>query len=758
MLRQSCGGPTSVGRGGCVLTGDRIRSGACYRYPPTVTEQGTSQADRRGRFGLTHRTSVSTRLATSALIVTIGSLLAAGLIATSGAGEQAIDLARGRLDTLAAERAVELEGAFAATRSNVASLAASQMTVDAISEFGRAYADLTRLDLDDIEAEEDAQAVYYLEEFIPALEEVRGAPVDVVAFSTGTNAAATYLQANYIADNPGEEGERNIVTDAGDGSEWTEVHKRFHPTLRDTADRLGFADVYLIEPEADVVVYSTAKDVAFATSLDSGPHSGTSLARLVDRVRDTGQPGVAVLTDYASYAPAFDQPVVFVAAPVLEDGEQEGVIAVQLDRSVVAGLLEATWRDGLLGETGEVYLLGADQNLRSDARLFVEDPAEYFARIDDQGLVTAEERMRMEALATTTLIQPVDTDASRASSRGEQGRSADISYQGREVVTSYRPLDIPGAGWALLVEQEASEVDEAVNVFRRESTIVLVVFVVGLTFLMVAWANAFVNPIRAMSAALLWTREKGIAAEVPGAGVREFHELADGLNQMVADLTMRRRLVADALTRKLQVLQTILPPAAAERVGTGDRKLLDRAPQATVAVLLVEGIDEMVGRRSAEEHQDMARQLIDTLDALAEANGLERIKMMGGAYHAVCGVGAPYLDHAPRALAFCRQAQLAVRSLDGSGDTHLDASAGLSSGPVTIGLVGDARLVYDVWGETVSTANLLVSRAATGEILVSESTKERLPVEQILREAADQRDGVSAWVVVGTADHEGARQ
>jgi len=722
-----------------------------------VTEQSTSEPEG-GRFGLTHRTSVSTRLATSALIVTIGSLVAAGLIAATGAGAQAIDLARGRLDTVAAERAVELERALGATMSNVASLAASQMTVEAITEFGRAYADLSRLELEDVATEEDAQATYYLEEFVPAIEEIRGAPVDVVALSTGTNAAAIYLQAKYIADSPGGEGERDIVTDAGDGSEWTEVHKRFHPTLRDMAVQLGFADVYLIQPEADIVVYSTAKDVAFATSLDSGPHSGTSLARLVDRVQETGQPGVAVLTDYAVYTPAFDQPVVFVAAPVFEDGEQAGVIAVQLDRSVVAGLLEAVWRDGLLGETGDLYLLGIDQNLRSDARLFVEDPGEYFARIDDQGMVTVEERMRMESLATTILFQPVDTEASRASSSGDQSRSTDISYQGREVVTAYRPLDIPGAEWALLVEQEAAEVDEAVNAFRRESTIVLVVFVVGLTFLMVAWANAFVNPIRAMSAALLWTREKGIAAEVPAAGVREFHELADGLNQMVADLTRRRRLVADALTRKLQVLQTILPPAAAERVGTGDRKLLDRAPQATVAVLSVDGIDEMVGQRSADEHQDMARQLIDTLDALAEANGLERIKMMGSAYHAVCGVGAPYLDHAPRTLAFCRQAQLAIRALEAPGGMRMDASAGLSSGPVTVGLVGDARLVYDVWGETVSTANLLVSRAANGEILVSESTRDRLPAEQILREAVDRGDGVPAWVAVATADHEGAHQ
>jgi class 3 adenylate cyclase len=418
-------------------------------------------------------------------------------------------------------------------------------------------------------------------------------------------------------------------------------------------------------------------------------------------------------------------------------------------------MLESLWRDGLLGETGDVYLLGGDQRMRSDARLFQQDPTEYFARIDEQGETDEEDRMRMESLATTILFQHVDTDASRAASQGEAGRTTDISYQGREVVTAYEPLDIPGLAWALLVEQEAVEVDEAVTSYRRDGTIVLVIFVVGLTFLMVAWANSFVNPIRAMSAALLWTREKRIAAEVPAAGVREFRELADGLSRMIADLTRRRRLVADALSKKLGVLQTILPPAAAERVGTGDRKLLDRAPQATVAILTLEGIDEMASERSLAEHQDLTRQLIDTLDALAEANGLERVRVMGASYHAVCGLSAPYLDHAPRALAFCRQAQSAIRSIDGSAEAPMDASAGLSSGPVTVGLVGDARLVYDIWGETVTTANMLANRAASGEILVSESTKERLPADQILRESTDHADGPRAWIAVGTSEREG---
>lgn len=714
-----------------------------------MPEVSSTPVDQRQRFaGLNRRTSVATRLATSALIVSIASLVVAAIVSTAGAGNSAAELLRDRLTTIRGEKAAELEGHLRFSGSKLAALAASGMTTEALREFGSAYRNLEGLTDEEVSAESTALGTFYLDEFIPELEEVRGTPVDPLEFLSELSPAGIYLQAKYIAESPAGDSERRIISDGGDESLWTEVHQRFHPALREAGERLGFTDLYLIEPTTNTVVYSTNKGIDFATNLETGPHSATALGRLVDRVVTTGQSGVATFADYAVHPPAFDQPVLFVAAPVFEGEVLVGVVAAQLSRDELAEILERDWRQDRFGETGEVYLLGSDRRLRSDARTFTEDPNEYFARVDEVGAVSAEDRMRMESLGTTILFQPVGGEASSAAVAGEEGSVEEVSYQGREVLSAYQPLEVSDLDWAVVVEQEIAGVDALVTDYRRDSTVATVVFVVVLTFLIVAWANSFVNPVRAISAALLWNRDNRAAAQIPVVGgVREFRTLADGLNQMVADLDRRRQRVSEALSRKLAVLQTVLPPTAAERVGVGDRHLLETIPQATVAVLVFEELDRLVQQTSAADHQDLLQRIIETADGLAEANGLERIKVMGDSYYAVCGVGSPYLDHAPRATTFARQVQLAMRTIEGASEAGLRVAAGLSSGPVTVGLVGDSRLIYDVWGEPVDTASQLARAARGGMVLVSDATRDRLPAGQAMRRSAASTNGPAAWVV-----------
>jgi class 3 adenylate cyclase len=42
-------------------------------------------------------------------------------------------------------------------------------------------------------------------------------------------------------------------------------------------------------------------------------------------------------------------------------------------------------------------------------------------------------------------------------------------------------------------------------------------------------------------------------------------------------------------------------------------------------------------------------------------------------------------------------------------------------------MTGGTRLVYDVWGETVTEAHAVARRAANGEILVTDTTRALLP-------------------------------
>jgi class 3 adenylate cyclase len=61
-------------------------------------------------------------------------------------------------------------------------------------------------------------------------------------------------------------------------------------------------------------------------------------------------------------------------------------------------------------------------------------------------------------------------------------------------------------------------------------------------------------------------------------------------------------------------------------------------------------------------------------------------------------------------------------------------------------MTGGARLVYDVWGGTVTVAHEIARRADHGEILVTETTRRLLP-ETIEVEHTTGSDDKSVWSV-----------
>ncbi len=718
-----------------------------------VTDGTTGDVTEGARAGWWARhTSVATRLAIGILIVSVLSLVGSVVIAVGISGNDGEDLLHGRLASVAGARADEVDAYLGQVQGALTAIAAGRMAIDGVEEFAAAYDDLDRLSEDDLDSAANHLAGFYLDEFVPRLEDVRGVPVDVLDVSSGLTSAAVYLQSAYIAQNALAIDEKRLLTDAEDGSTWTEVHKKFHPFLRDAADRLGFADLYLIEPETLTVVYSTNKSIDFGTSLETGSYSGTTLGRLANRTVLSGEPGVVLGTDFSAYAPAFDEPSAFAAAPLFNGETLVGVVTASLSNDAIDEIMTLDWESGGLGETGEIYLAGSDARMLSNSRAFVEDPEAYLVHVDELGLATAEEQNQMRALGTTVLFQDADGTAVRAALQGESGFISDTSYLGEEVYTAYEPLDSEMFDWVILAEQERDEVDAPVVDYVRGNVLLTTVVVVALTFFAAAWASSFVNPLRAISAALQRIQDGSDDTEVPSSGAREFRVLSGHLNAMVGTLASRKQAVADALAKKTSVLVALLPPAVADAVVGGDRRLVETVPQASVVVLVVNGLDDLFRTRDTVANRDLMNSIVDIADEAASVDGLERVKVMGDTYHAVCGVETPYLDHAPRTVRFAAAVLAKVRRFAEENGLDLDISGGVDIGPVTVGLTGSARLIYDVWGETAERAANLAPLAAPGEILVTGGVRDRLPAGRSLV-AADSAD-VSAWVAVAS-DPEG---
>jgi class 3 adenylate cyclase len=169
-------------------------------------------------------------------------------------------------------------------------------------------------------------------------------------------------------------------------------------------------------------------------------------------------------------------------------------------------------------------------------------------------------------------------------------------------------------------------------------------------------------------------------------------------------------------------------------------------PQATVVALIIEGLDDAFKRGDTGGNRDFVHSIVNDVDSAAAINGLERVRLSGDVYYAVCGLSTPYVDHAPRSVAFALQARNMVRHMAEEHDLDLDIAAGINSGPITTGLVGESRLVYDLWGDTVDDAYAVARSARSGDIVITGATRDRMPAGRAM-ESTDLVAGIETWRV-----------
>src|SRR5262249_26576021 len=148
--------------------------------------------------------------------------------------------------------------------------------------FLMAYRDLAE---HPVEASEKKKLkTYYLNDFLPALTSKIDSEPTLESYLPPSS-AARYLQYHYIANNPHPYFKKEELDQAGDGSDYSRVHKTYHPLLRNIARSFGYEDILLVDPATGDVVYTVAKATEFATSLRTGPYAETNLGELIRRTR-----------------------------------------------------------------------------------------------------------------------------------------------------------------------------------------------------------------------------------------------------------------------------------------------------------------------------------------------------------------------------------------------------------------------------------------------------------------------------------------
>ncbi len=106
---------------------------------------------------------------------------------------------------------------------------------------------------------------------------------------------------------------------------------------------------------------------------------------------------------------------------------------------------------------------------------------------------------------------------------------------------------------------------------------------------------------------------------------------------------------------------------------------------------------------------DLLNDLFSRFDNAANELGIEKIKTIGDAYMAVCGLPEIRADHSERMLKIAQQMLQIAREFSAERGIAVHLRIGMDTGPFVAGIIGRNKFIYDLWGDTVNLASRMES-------------------------------------------------
>lgn len=546
---------------------------------------------------------------------------------------------------------------------------------------------------------------YYRNEFVAPIARRTGEELDIDALLP-VSTPQRYLQAHYTAPFP-LKAKRQRPSDAGDGSPWSAANARFDDHFAEIVTRFGYPDLLLLDTQGNVV-YSVNKGPDLGTNILTGPYRESNLRDAYRKALASNSVNFVWITDYQPYQPQLDAPTAWLVSPVGIKGDIAGVMALPLPSVKINQIMTANqhWDAAGVGQTTETYLAGPDDLMRSDSRLFLQDPAEYRRAAVAAG-TPAEAVDKALRLGSTTLVQPVESAGLHAAQSGQTGTlTTGRDYLGHRQLEAYTPLNVPNSElqWSVLATRNHSDAYAAVTSFIRRVVLTITAIIFAICVLAMVLARVFLRPIRRLEAATQQISSGNYDVTISTRSHDEIGDLTNAFNEMSRSLQTKERLLNEQRKENDRLLLSLMPEPVVRRYREGERTIAQEHHDVSVIYAELLGIDTVATNSSGDELVAVVDDLVRQFDSAAEALGVERIRTMYNGYLAGCGITTPRLDSVHRALEFALEMQRIIDRFNGRTGHQLELWAGINTGEVVSGLVGRSSVVYDMWGSAVNVA------------------------------------------------------
>ncbi len=567
----------------------------------------------------------------------------------------------------------------------------------------------------------------YYKIFATEAEKYSGVRLDTDALLPTTN-AERYLQSTYTAKLTTNETAIAAV-DQGDGSAWSAANAKYHRFFREIVSRFAFEDALLIDGRGNVV-YSVYKNVDLGTNILTGPYSSSNLRDgYLEAMQSNKEDRVAV-TDFELYQPAAMAPTAWMVAPIPPGGKAEGVLALQFPIAKINKIMtfDRKWRESGMGDTGETILAGEDLLMRSDSRVFLENPERYRQLVVDSGTPPDIPDIAIRQ-GGTTLVQPVNEKVSKEAQKGLSGNMIAEDYLGQETLQAFAPVrgpKIPNIRWSIVAKVTTAEAFAPEATFTRIVVLATTGIIFAVCLLAAILARVFVRPLRRLEAGVQRISAGDYRVEIPVESRDEIGELTSMFNEMSRSLTVKEELVTEQRAHIRRLLGALMPAPLAEKFSSGDTISAREHQNVTVIYADIGGLDRIQAELDSQESLSIANELLRQFEAAAAEFEVERVRAVRNGYLGSCGLTIPRLDNVERTVEFALECQRIIERFNTETRLHLSLRAGIDAGAVSSGLIGDPAVVFDMWGTAVNLAHRIKDDSTEPGIFVTERVHEVL--------------------------------
>lgn len=202
---------------------------------------------------------------------------------------------------------------------------------------------------------------------------------------------------------------------------------------------------------------------------------------------------------------------------------------------------------------------------------------------------------------------------------------------------------------------------------------------------------------------------------------RTQYRLENIINKRTEDLIIEKEKTEN-------LLANVLPKdTASELMQKGKAKKI-KYNFVTVLFSDIQGFTKIAEETNPEVLIDELDKFFFYFDSVVERLGIEKIKTIGDAYMCAGGIPERNRTNPVEVILAALEMQDYMKTLkqrsDVEGMKYWDIRIGIHTGTIIAGVVGQKKLSYDIWGDTVNTASRMESSGEPGKINISGTTYE----------------------------------